>query len=176
MEKFIPHIGQKPYFLSPYILHLYQHYGCINEAEEHALTIAEDEVIYKLGPDVEVTEAGTKESSGDPAIPEPPPSAPVPEPKRATTPQPHYDAGPSREQPWRDIDFSNFELPETPFQRVKAELTHLQNQYQKLVHITRGVSRALGNCGPENILREVARVTDRSKVQTLKTEKAQLVA
>ena len=67
VEKSIPHIGRKPSFLSPYILHLYQHYGCINEAED-ALTIAEDEVVYKLSPDVEATEPGTEESLGDPAV------------------------------------------------------------------------------------------------------------
>ena len=60
VEKSIPHIGRKPYFLSPYILHLYQHYGYMNEAEEDALNIAEDEVVYKLGPDSEATESGTK--------------------------------------------------------------------------------------------------------------------
>ena len=43
VEKFLPHIGRKPSFLSPYILHLYQHYGCVNETEEDMLTIAEDE-------------------------------------------------------------------------------------------------------------------------------------
>ena len=79
VEKSIPNIGRKPSFLSPYILHLYQHYGCINEAEEDALTIAEDEVVYKLGQDAEATEPGMEEFSGDPAIPEPPPFVPVPE-------------------------------------------------------------------------------------------------
>ena len=71
---------------------------------------------------------------------------------------------------------SNFELLETPFQRVRAGLTHLQNQYWKLEYITRGVSRALGNCRPRNILREVARVTDWLKMETLETVKAQLTA
>ena len=86
VEKSIPHISRKPYFLPPYILHLYKHYGCINKAEEDALTIAEDEVVYKLIPDAEPTEPGTEESSGDPAIPELPPFVPVPKPSRATTP------------------------------------------------------------------------------------------
>ena len=79
------------------------------------LTIAEDEVVYKFGLDVEVTKARTEESSGDLAVLEPSPFTPVPEPRRATNPQPRHDAGPSREQPWRDIDLSNFELPETLF-------------------------------------------------------------
>ena len=59
VEKSIPHIGRKPSFLSPYILHLYQHYGCINKLEEDTLTVAEDEVVYKLGLDAEATEPGT---------------------------------------------------------------------------------------------------------------------
>jgi hypothetical protein len=97
VEKYIPHIGRKPSFLSPYILHLYQHYRCINKAEEDALTIAEDEVAYKLGPEVELTESGSEESSEDHVAPEPPLSdpipilalapAPVPKTRRVATPQ-----------------------------------------------------------------------------------------
>ena len=90
VERSLPHIGRKPSFLSPYILHLYHQYGYINEAEEDALTIAEDEAVYKLGLDVEVTEAGTEESLEGPVVPEPPPFAHVPEPRRATTPQPRH--------------------------------------------------------------------------------------
>jgi hypothetical protein len=61
VEKSLPHMGRKPSFLPPYILHLYQQYGCINEAEEDALTIAEDEVVNKLGPEVELgTEGGAE--------------------------------------------------------------------------------------------------------------------
>jgi hypothetical protein len=80
------------------------------------------------------------------------------------------------EQPWRDIYMSSFELPETPFKRVWEELTNLQNQYWRLEHITCGVSRALDNCGPGNILRQLAKKTDQSKVDALETEKAQLAA
>ena len=70
VEKSLLHIGRKPSFLSPYILHLYQHHGCVNEAEEDMLTIAEDEVVYKLSPEVEIAETGTKDSSNT-AVPEP---------------------------------------------------------------------------------------------------------
>ena len=45
IDKSLPRIGQKPSFLSSYILHLYQQHGCINEAEEELLTIAEDKVV-----------------------------------------------------------------------------------------------------------------------------------
>jgi hypothetical protein len=78
VEKSLPHIGRKPSFHSPYILHFYQQHGCINKAKEDALTIAEDEVVYKLGPKVELTEAETEESSEDPVAPEPPLPYPIP--------------------------------------------------------------------------------------------------
>ena len=55
-------------------------------------------------------------------------------------------------------------------------MTELQNQYFRMEHITRGVNRALGNCGPGNILRELAKRTDRKQVEALETEKAQLAA
>ena len=38
------------------------------------------------------------------------------------------------------------------------------------------MSRALDNCGPGNILRELAKKTDQSKVDALETEKAHLIA
>ena len=117
VEKSIPHIGKKPSPLSPYILHLYQRNGCVKE-EEDALTIAEDEIIYKLGSEVELTEAGMEESSSDPAVPKPPPTVPTPNVRRAATPQPQTEASPSREPHWRDIDLSSFEYLETPFKRV----------------------------------------------------------
>ena len=175
VEKSIPHIGRKPSFLSPYILHLYQHHGCINEEEEDMLTIAEDEVVYKITPEVEVPETGTEDSS-DTAVPEPPPVLSPPKVRKPTSPPARQEAGPSREVPWKDIDLSTFEFPEAPFKRVRVELMELQNQYFQMEHITRGVNRALGNCGPGNILRELAKRTDRKQVEALETEKAQLAA
>ena len=163
VEKSLLHIGRKPSFLSPYILHLYQHYGCVNEVEEDILTIAEDKVVYKLGPEVEMAETGMEDSS-DTTVPEP------------TSPPPQPEAGPNWEIPWKDIDLSTFEFPEAPFKRVRDELTELQNRYFRMEHITRGVNRALGNCGPGNILRELAKRTDRKQVETRKTENAQLTA
>ena len=121
-------------------------------------------------------EAGTEESLSDPTILKLPPAVPTPDIRKAATPQPRTEAGPSREPYCRDIDMSSFEYPETPFKRVQDELTHLQNHYFRLEYITRGVSRALDKCRPGNILRELAKKTDRSKVDTLETEKAQLAA
>jgi hypothetical protein len=44
------------------------------------LTIAEDKVVYKLGPEVTLTEAGTEEYSEDPVAPKPPLPDPIPAP------------------------------------------------------------------------------------------------
>ena len=131
VEKSLPHIGNKLSFSLPYILHLYQQHICINEAEEDALTIAEDEVVYKLGPEVEITEAGTKKLS-DHAVLETPLVAPTPDSRKPTAPEPRQEAGPSKEPHWRDIDMSSFEYPEPPFKRVREELTDLHKQYFRL--------------------------------------------
>ena len=120
---------------------------------------------------MEITDAGTEDSS-DPAIPEPPHAAPTPESKKPALPPPRQEARPSKEPHWRDIDLSFFEYPETPFKRIREELTELQNQYFRLEHITRGVSQALDNCGPGNILRELAKRMDQTRVETLEMEKA----
>src|SRR5450631_1045314 len=109
------------------------------------LTIAEDEVVYKIGPEVEVAETGTEDSS-DTSVPEPPPVSSPPKVRKPASPPPRQEAGPSREIPWKDIDLSTFEFPETPFKRVRDELTELQNQYFRMEHITRGVNRALSIC------------------------------
>src|SRR6202048_1494100 len=49
----LPNVGHKPSFLSPFILHLYQHFDCITAEEEDMLTIAADEAptssIRRLG-------------------------------------------------------------------------------------------------------------------------------
>jgi hypothetical protein len=85
------------------------------------LTIAEDEVVYKLRPEVKLMEAGMEESSEDHVAPEPPLPDPIPtpapthshvsEPRRVAAPQPQHEAGPTREQPWRNIEPSTWELP-----------------------------------------------------------------
>src|SRR6202011_3758672 len=69
----LPHIGRKPSFLSPFILHLYQHFDRITAEEEDMLTIAADEVTYKLHPEVGDLET---ETSSDPIVPEALPSSP----------------------------------------------------------------------------------------------------
>lgn len=92
-----PHIGKKPSPLSPYILHLYQQNGSVNEAEENALTIAEDEVAYKLGPEIKPTEAGIEESLSDPTVLELPHALPTPDSRKTTAPQFRDEASPSKE-------------------------------------------------------------------------------
>ena len=171
VEKSLPHIGRKPCLLSPYMLHLYQHQGCVNEAEEDRLTIAEDKVMYKLGPELVMAETGTEDSS-DTTVPEPTPASPPPKVRKLTSPPPRPGAEPSRKIPWKDIDLLTFEFSEAPFKRVWDELTELQIQYFRMEHITRGVNRALGNYRPRNILRELAKQTNRKEVETLETEKA----
>lgn len=97
VEKSIAHNGKKPLHVSLYLFHLYQQNGCVNEAEEDALTFAEDEVAYKLASAVEQTEAGTEKSLNDPTVPELPHAAPTPDSRRTTAPQTQEDAGPSWE-------------------------------------------------------------------------------
>ena len=48
----LPIVGRKPSFLSPLILHLYQHFDCITVEEEDMLTIAAEEVAYKFQTEV----------------------------------------------------------------------------------------------------------------------------
>jgi hypothetical protein len=58
----------------------------INEAEEDAVTIAEDKVLYKLELEVELTEAGAEESSEDLVALEPALPTPIPAPIPASIP------------------------------------------------------------------------------------------
>lgn len=111
-----------------------------------------------------------------PPVLEPPLVMPAPSPQKPTATPTQSEARPSQETPWRDIDLYSFKYPETPFKRVREEITNLQNQYFRLEHITHGVSRALDNCGLKNILWELAKKTDPLKVDALETEKAQLAA
>ena len=71
----IPHIGRKPSYLSPFILHLYKHYECIRMDEEDLLTIASEEVAYKLHPTVADTSTSIDPIIPTPSLPgSPPPS------------------------------------------------------------------------------------------------------
>ena len=63
------------------------------------------------------------------------------------------------------------------------DLTDLQTQYYRLEHITRGANHALNNCGPGNILRELANRADQKELDhanmeldQVKTENAHLNA
>ena len=102
--KAIPHIGRKPSFLFPFIMHLYQHFDCITTDEEDILTIASEEVAYKLHPAVGNIEM---ETSSDPIIPlSAPPS--IRRPNSPPPPPPHHypEAGPFWETTWRNVDLS----------------------------------------------------------------------
>jgi hypothetical protein len=73
----IPNIGQKPSYLSPFLLHLYRQYECITADEEDLLNIAADEVTYKIR-----TVVPDSSTSNNPAHPEAPPSSPGSPPPR----------------------------------------------------------------------------------------------
>ena len=51
-----------------------------------------------------------------------------------------------------------------------TDLEHLQLQYNRLEHITRGVNDALHDCGPGNILRELAKRADRKELDQARKE------
>ena len=176
----IPYICRKPSYLSPFIMHLYAHYGCTTVEEDDMLTIAAEEVAYKLQPVVPDTS-----TSNDHAIPEAPPSSPENPPQSFRMPnspptpslrhrlQSPEAAGPIRTQadaPWRNVDLSTWEFPENPFQRLYDDLADLQTQYYRLEHFTRGANAALNDCGPGNILRELAKRADRKELDHAKRE------
>ena len=48
VAKALSHMGKKPLFLSPFLYHLYHQYDMLVPDEEDELTIAAEEVTYKL--------------------------------------------------------------------------------------------------------------------------------
>ena len=72
------------------------------------------------------------------------------------------------------MDLSTWRFPENPFQRVFANLADLQTQYYRLEHITKGANQALNDCGPGNILRELAKRADRKELDQAKRELEQV--
>ena len=183
MAKALPNIGKKPSFLSPFIFHLYHQYDLLGPDDEDELTIAADEVTYKLQP-----EAGETETSSNPIIPDAPlsspgspqplprPDSPPPPPSHPPSPPPSYhpEAGPSGEATWRNVDPSVWDFPANPFQQVQEGLGELQHQYKRLEHIARGANQALDNCGPGNIIREIAKRADRRELDQAKKELEQV--
>ena len=79
----IPNIRWKPSYLSPFLFHLYKHYDCITAEEEDLLTIAAEEVTYKVRPTV-----ADSSTSSDPIIPDAPPSSPGSPPPQRGPPSP----------------------------------------------------------------------------------------
>ena len=68
------------------------------------------------------------------------------------------------------MDLSTWEFPDNPFQQVFDDLMELQMQYYRLEHITWGATHALNDCGPGNILRELAKTADRKELDQAKKE------
>ena len=188
IEKSLPLVGRKTSYLSPFILHLYSFYGCTTVDKDDMLISAEEEIRFRLQlmaeeagtesnhpfPDATPSPAGSPPKISRRAASPPPPSPyhhPALSPRRPP-PSPHA-AGPSRTQPeapWQNVDLSTWMFPETPFQRVYADLDNLQLQYHRVEHITRGVNQALNDCGPGNILRELANRADRKELDLAKKE------
>ena len=131
-----PHIGRKPSYLSPFLLHLYRHYDCIRADEDDLLTIAVEDVTYKVR--LAVADSNT---SSDPIISDAPPSSPgsplpqraLPSPPSSRIPvyppppqHPHLEAEPSRETTWQNVDLSTWDFSKNPFKRVHNGLDELQ--------------------------------------------------
>ena len=68
------------------------------------------------------------------------------------------------------MDLSAWRFSNNPFQRVYVDLADLQLQYYQLEHITRGANKALNNCGPGNILQELAKRADWKSFDQAKKE------
>ena len=187
VEKGLPLVGRKTFYLSPFILHLNAFYGCTTVDEDNMLILAEEEIRFRLQPMAK--DAGTESDNLIPDATPSPPGSPPENSRRAGSPPPpsphHHSfsprhpppsqqaAGPSRTQveaPWQNVDLSAWTFPENPFQRVYADLDSLQLQYHRLEHITRGVNQALNDCGPGNILRELANNADRKELDLAKKE------
>ena len=113
----------------------------------------------------DISEATILSSAGPEDSLSPPPS-PLEQPQQPS----QTKAGTSRDSVWRNVDPSGWEIPDTPFKRVHDELTELQTQFDCLEHITRGARQALGGCGPENIIREIAKRADRKELEQAKRE------
>ena len=138
VNRSISSIEKKPSYLCPYILHLYQHYGCTTREEDDAITIANEEIHFQVQPmppdtstesDEELPEAQFSPSRSPPPAARtrtyPPPLFPY------HHPHPPSAAGTSRQQvpaPWQNVDLSTWEFSDNPFQRVFDDLTELQMQ------------------------------------------------
>ena len=159
----IPYIGWKPFYISPS--------SCtsthITGAPQSMRITAAKEIAYKLQP--VALDAST--SSDRPILEGPPSSLGSPpksfwRPESPPPPSPRHHpqslnaAGPSRTHPealWQNVDLSTWRFPDNPFQRVYVDLAYLLTQYYQLEHITMRANQPLNDCGPENILGELAK-------------------
>ena len=174
VEKGLPLVGRKTSYLSPFILHLYSFYRCTTVDEDDMLISAEEEIRFRLQPMAE--EAGME---SDHPIPDaaPSPAGSIPETSRessnspsslSTSPfcslssspnpfsarcraQPHSAGSAMAKRGFIRVDVSGNPLPAGVYGHG-----NLQLQYHRFEHITRGVNQALNDCGPGNILRELA--------------------
>ena len=124
----IPYKGRKPSYLFPFILHLYKHYECITIDEDDLLTIAAEEVAYKLHPAVAYTKyVQGPHRTGSTSILTWEPSSKFPETQLSTT-SPSTSSSGSQTQSdttWRNVDLSAWDFLEIPFKRLHDELAEL---------------------------------------------------
>ena len=131
VELNIPYIGQKPSYLSPFIIHLYSHFGCTTVDEDDLLIAADEEIRFRVQPMQEDTATeDPPQPDSAPYSPDSPPESsrragtpPPPSPRSQSAPSPQrpppspHAAGPSR--PGSDmakrgsihVDFSEKSLP-----------------------------------------------------------------
>ena len=143
------------------------------------------EVAYKLQP-----EAGETETSSDPIVPDVPNLSlgrillhafllacrlpPVPRPLfghslplRLTIRKPDPVERPRGRKKIHPVE--TFRL--TPSGKLRTEA---QRQYKRLELIAQGANQALDNCGPENIVREIARRANRQELEQVRAELEQV--
>ena len=151
----IPNIGRKPSYLSPFILHLYKHYDCITPEEEDRLTIAMEEVAYKIRIPARLAtrssrmclphHPGVRHFRGPHPLFRGPGGLSLLPPSPHEQPQqpPQTEARTRWDSIWRNVDPSGWEIPDVPFKRVHDKWMELQAQFHCLEHITRGASQAM---------------------------------
>ena len=72
------------------------------------------------------------------------------------------------------MDPSVWDFPTNPFRQVQEGLEEVQRQYKRLEHIAQGANQSLDNCGPGNIVREIARRADQRELEQARTELEQV--
>ena len=94
VEQNIPFIGQKPSYLSSFIIHLYSQFGCTTVVEDDLLIAAAEEIRFRVQP---VHEDAAAE--GDPPLPDSAPYSPDSPPKTSRRAGSQRPSSPHRSAP-----------------------------------------------------------------------------